>query len=164
VQLSARVVEEGGAVPIVGASVYARGSAPETARVGSDKQTDDFGQFALTGLEPGEIVLTVYKPGYELHREKIAYSAPITNRTIGLRKSEGVEVRVQAGSRRFPRGFTITQSIPGNEYVIDLWIPLDREGVCHVPGALAGTSFQIGRFSGKPIEIENWDGQPFELP
>ena len=33
VQLSARVVEEGGAVPIVGANVYVRGSAPETARV-----------------------------------------------------------------------------------------------------------------------------------
>jgi hypothetical protein len=75
-----------------------------------------------------------------------------------------VPVRVQPGSRRFPRGFTITQSIPGNDYVIDVWMPLDREGVCHVPGALAGTTFQIGRFSGKPIEIENWDGQPFELP
>jgi hypothetical protein len=29
---------------------------------------------------------------------------------------------------------------------------------------LAGTLFQIGRFSGKPIVIEDWDGRPFELP
>ena len=163
VQLAARVVEDGGAVPIVGANVYLRGSAPETARVRGDKQTDDFGQFALTGIEPGEIVLMVYKPGYEMHREKIAYSSPITNKTITLRKSPGVEVRVQPGSRRFPRGFTITQSFPGNDYVVDLWMPLDREGTCHVPSALAGTTFQIGRFSGKPIVIEEWDGQPFEL-
>jgi hypothetical protein len=164
VQLSARVVEEGGAVPIVGANVYVRGSAPETARVGGDEQTDDFGRFTLTGIEPGEIVLIVYKPGYEMHSEKISYSSPITNRTIALRKSGGVEVRPQPGSRRFPRGFTITQSFPGNDSVVDLWVPLDREGVCHVPGALAGTTFQIGRFSGKPIVIEEWDGQPFELP
>jgi hypothetical protein len=164
VQLSARVVEEGGAVPIVGANVYVRGSAPETAGVRSDKQTDDFGQFTLTGIEPGEIVLMVYKPGFEMHSEKIPYSSPIANRTITLRKSAGVEVRVQPGSRRFPRGFTITQSFPGSDYVVDLWVPLDREGVCHVPAALAGTTFQIGRFSGRPIVIEEWDGQPFELP
>lgn len=163
VQLSARVVEDGGAVPIVGANVYVRGTAPETARVRGDKQTDDFGQFALTGIEPGEIVLMVYKPGYEMHREKIAYSSPITNRTITLRQSAGVEVRVQPGSRRFPIGFTITQSFPGNDYVVDLWMPLDREGMCHVPSALAGTTFQVGRFSGEPILFEDWDGQSFEL-
>src|SRR5262249_6420673 len=32
-QLAARVTEAGGTVPIVGANVYVRGSAPETARV-----------------------------------------------------------------------------------------------------------------------------------
>ena len=142
VQLSARVVEDGGAVPIVGANVYVRGSEPETARVRGDKQTDDFGQFALTGIEPGEIVLMVYKPGYEMHREKITYSSPITNRTITLRKSAGVEVRVKSGSRRFPADSRSRSTFPATEYAIDLWMPLDREGVCHVPGALAGTTFQ----------------------
>lgn len=164
VQLSARVVEDGGAVPIVGANVFVRGSAEETARVRSDRQTDDFGQVSLTGIDNGDIVLMVYKAGYELYREKIVYSAPITDKTITLRRSAGVEVRVKPGSRRFPRGFTLTQSLPGNDYVIDLWMPLDREGLCHVPGALAGTRFEIGRFSGKPIVFEEWDGQPFELP
>ena len=163
-QLSARVLEHGSIVPVIGANVYVRGSAPETARVRGDKQTDDFGQFALTGIEPGEIGLIVYKPGYEMHREKIAYTAPITDKTITLRKSTGVEVRVQPGSRRFPRGFTLTQSFPGNDYVVDLWIPLDGDGLCHVPGALAGTTFRIGRFSGEPIVFEDWDGRPFELP
>jgi hypothetical protein len=162
VQLSARVVEDG-AVPIVGAHIYVRGSALETARVLSDSETDDFGRFSLTGIEPGEIVLTVYKAGYELYRENIVYSAPRTNQTITLRKGDGIEVRVKAGSRRFPRGFTLTQTLPGSEYVMDLWMPLNRDGTCHVPSALAGTTFQIGRFSGEPIVFEKWDGQPFEL-
>ena len=164
VQLSARVLESGGSVPIVGAKVYLRGNAPETARVVGDKQTDDFGQVALTGIEPGEIVLMVYKPGYEMHREKIAYSAPITNKTVSLRKSAGVDVLVKPGSRRFPSGFTITQSFANPDYVVDIWVPLDGERVGHVPSALAGTTFQIGRFSGTPLVFENWDGQPFELP
>lgn len=163
-QLSARVLEEGSTVPIVGANVHVRGTATETNRVRGDTLTNDFGQFVLTGIEPGEIVLLVYKAGYELHREKIAYSSPIADKTISLRKSAGVEVRVQTGSRRFPRGFTLTQTFAGNDYVVDLWMPLDREGVCHVPGAFAGTTFQIGRFSGEPIVIEDWDGQSFELP
>jgi hypothetical protein len=164
VQLAARVVEDGGSVPIAGANVYLRGSAPETARVRGDKQTDDFGQFALTGIEPGEIALLVYKPGYEIYREMIAYSTPITNRTITLRKSAGVEVRIRPGSRRFPRGFTLTQRFPSSEYVVDLWMPVNREGICYIPSALAGTTFEIGRFSGEPIVIKEWDGQPFDLP
>ncbi len=164
VQLAVRIVEDGGAVPIVGAKAYVRGSEPETARVRGDRQTDHFGEFRLTGIEPGELVLMIYKPGYELHREKIEYSVPITNKTVTLRKSAGVDVRVKPGSRRFPRGFTLTQYIPNNEYQIDLWMPLDREGLCHVPAALAGTTFHIGRFSGEPIVIEEWDGQSFELP
>jgi hypothetical protein len=163
VQLAIRVVEDAGAVPIVGAKAYVRGSEPATARVRGDRQADDFGEFRLTGIEPGDIMLLIYKPGYELHREKIAYSAPIT-KTITLRKSAGVDVRVKPGSRRFPRGFTLTQYIPNNEYQIDLWMPLDREGLCHVPAALAGTTFHVGRFSGEPIVFEEWDGQSFELP
>lgn len=162
-RLSARVVEDGGAVPIVGAHVYARGTGRETAGARSNTQTDDFGRFELTGIEPGEIVLIVYKPGYELHREKILYSAPGTNQAITLRRSAGVEVRVKPAGRRFPRGFTITPSLPGSEYAVDLWMPVSREGTCHVPKALAGTTFQIGRFSGEPMVIEKWDGQPFEL-
>lgn len=163
VQLSAQVVEDGGAVPIVGASVYVRGSAPETAFILSGGYTDDFGRFALTGIEPGEIVLTVYKAGYELHRQKMIYSAPSTNQTIALRKSDGVEVKVKPGNRGFPRGLTITQSVPGSEHAVDLWMPLERTGVYHVPSALIGTTFQIGRSGGEPIVIEHWDGQPFEL-
>jgi hypothetical protein len=163
-QLSARVMEEGGTVPVVGASVYVRGTAPETARVRSDKETDDFGAVALTALEPGELVLLVYKTGYELHRETITYSTPISDKTITLRKSPGVEVRVKPDSRRFPRGFTLTQSFPGNDYVVDMWMPLDSDNKCHVPGALKGTTFKIGRFSGEPLVFEDWDGQSFELP
>lgn len=163
VQLAARVVEEGGQVPIVGAHLYVRGNGPETAGVRRDGDTDDFGQFALTGLEPGEIVLMVYKSGYELHQEKLIYASPGSTRTIALRKSDGVEVRVKAGSGRFPRGFTITQTLPGSAFVVDLWMPLNSDGTYHVPSALAGTTFQIGRSSGEPVVIEKWDGQPFEL-
>ena len=91
VQLAGRVVEDGGDVPIVDANVHLAGASPGQRACAAHKTTDDFGHFNLTGIEPGEVVLTIYKPGYELYREKIAYSSPITNKTIELRSDRGVK-------------------------------------------------------------------------
>jgi hypothetical protein len=81
-----------------------------------------------------------------------------------LRKSAGVEVRVhQNGDQEFARGVTVTDTIPGAEREIDLWIPLNREGVGSLPSALAGSKLAIRNNSGKQIVIDEWDGQPLEL-
>lgn len=163
VQLGGRVVEDGGSVPIVGADVYVRGTATATALVHNNKQTNHFGEFSLTGIEPGEIVLIVYMAGHELYREKISYAAPITNKTIALRKSDGVEVRVQQAANKEPmRGFAVSETIPGNNVGIYLWIPLSREGIGSLPRALAGSRLEIYRRD-KPIVIDEWDGQSLEL-
>ena len=163
-QLSARVVEEDGTVPIVGANVYVRGTAPETNRVRGETQTNDFGRFVLTGIEPGEIVLLVYKSGYELHREKISYSSPITNKTITLRKSTGVEVRLRFAQnvRRIDR-FFLQEKLPGTDYGIGLWVPVNSEGVGYLPSALAGSGLTITGLGGKRFVFEKWDGQPLDL-
>jgi len=41
---------------------------------------------------------------------------------------------------------------------------MDRDGACHAPSALAGTTLEIRRFIDKVIVIEQWDGQRFGLP
>ena len=164
VQLGGRVVEDGSSVPIVGADVYVRGTATATALVHSNKQTNHFGEFSLVGIEPGEILLIAYMAGYELYREKISYAAPITNKTIALRKSDGVEVRVQQAADKEPvRGFVVTETIPGNDLGVYLWIPLSREGIGSLPTALAGSRLEIRSRAGKPIVIDEWDGQSLEL-
>jgi hypothetical protein len=58
----------------------------------------------------------------------------------------------------------VGETIPGNEVDLPLWIPLNREGVGSLPSALAGNKLTIyGRGDGKPIVIDDWDGQPLEL-
>jgi hypothetical protein len=164
VQLGGRIVEDGGTVPIVNAGVHVLGTEPQTAIVRSYKESDDFGQFRLIGIEPGEILLTVYKPGYEMQREKISYSSPITNKTITLRKSAGVEVRVQsAPTGPEIRQLFMSEQMPGSDYGIGLWIALDGEGVGYLPGALAGSTLIMQRPGARPIVIEKWNGQPLEL-
>jgi hypothetical protein len=37
----------------------------DRGRVRVHKESDHFGQFELTGVEPGDVELIVYKPGYE---------------------------------------------------------------------------------------------------
>jgi hypothetical protein len=164
-QLTGRVVEDGSSIPIVHADVYFRGIDSATAQVHGYKATNDFGEFSLTGFEPGEIMLIVYLAGYELYQEKVAYSAPIKNKIISLRKSSGVEVRVHqaAENQQFARGIMVTDTIPGAERQIDLWIPLNREGVGSLPSALAGSKLAIQNNGGKQIVIDEWDGQPLEL-
>jgi hypothetical protein len=164
VQLGGRIVENGGTVPIVSAGVHVIGTEPQTAIVRSYKESDDFGQFRLIGIEPGEILLTVYKPGYEMHREKIAYSSPITNKTITLRKSAGVEVRLQfaQNSPQIER-FFVSEKLPGTDYGIGLWVAVNSEGVAYLPGALAGSGLTISGLGGKRFVFEKWDGQSLDL-
>jgi hypothetical protein len=164
VQLGGRVVEDGGTVPIVNAGVHVIGTELQTAIVRSYKESDDFGQFRLIGIEPGEILLTVYKPGYEMHREKISYSSPITDKTITLRKSAGVEVRLQfAPNGPHIERFFVSEKLPGTDYGIGLWVSVSSEGVAYLPGALAGSALTISGLGGKRFVFEKWDGQSLEL-
>jgi hypothetical protein len=164
VQIGGRVFEDGGSVPIVGAGVHIIGTEPQTAIVRVYQETNDFGEFRLIGVEPGEILLTVFKPGYELQREKISYSSPITKKTITLRKSTGVEVKVQfPPDRTQTRQLFVRELVPGSEYGISLAIPLDRDGLGYLPSALAGSTLQIPRRDAAPIVIEKWDGQSLDL-
>jgi carboxypeptidase family protein len=167
VQLSGRVLEDGSTIPIVDAHVYIRGIDSATARVHAYKATNHFGEFSMTGIEPGEIMLIVYEAGYELYQEKISYSMPITNKTVALRKSSGVELRVrqsaQTARSERARGVMVVDTIPGADLQIDLWIPLNHEGVGSLPSALTGSKLAIQSNDGKKIVIDEWDGEPLEL-
>jgi hypothetical protein len=162
VQLGGSVFEDEGAVPVVGASIFVRSLDAATEKVTVSMQSDHFGQFKLTGIEPGEIQLTVYKPGYELYRETIAYSAPITGKTIRLRRGRGVEVRVQRSEKGEPEHGLLVMEVDEG-FGAQFWIPLNSDGVGFIPSGLAGSSFAIPGFGSGVITIRDWDGSPLEL-
>jgi hypothetical protein len=164
VQVGGRVLEDAGAVPIVGADIYVRGLDAATSGVRAHEESDHFGRFKLTGVEPGGLEILVYKPGYEMYREKIAYSSPITDKTIRLRRGGGVEVRVQLRSQgELPSGFYVTDESWRKGRAIEHWIPLDRNGIGYIPSALTGGTLVIHSYVGRPIEIRDWDGSPLDL-
>ncbi len=165
VQIAGRVLEDGaGAVPVVGADVFVRGLDAATDRVHAFRQTNHFGNFSMTGLQTGDVLLTVYKPGYEMYRERIAYATPIMDKKITLQQGGGVEIRVESSSdAESLRGFMMTEKMRGDAWDVDLWIPVNREGIGHLPSALIGSTLEIQGAGDKPIVIREWDGQPLDL-
>jgi hypothetical protein len=164
VELGGRVVEDGGTAPMVGVGVHVIGIEPKTLFIGRYRQSDDFGHFSLIGLEPGEFLLSVYKPGYEMHREKLSYSSPITNKAITLRKSAGVKVTVRRASFGGPlERFYLRETLPNVASGIGLWVTVDRDGVGYLPSALAGSGLKISFSGAPPIVVEKWNGQPLDL-
>jgi hypothetical protein len=164
VEVGGGVLEDGSAVPITDATIFLRGIETGTSHVHVERTTDDFGQFKLLGLERGEVVLTVYKPGYELYREKFLYATPVVNKKIELRKRAGVEVRAQSiAGKKKAGGFTIVERVPNNDFGVHFWIPLDDDGVGYVPVALAGSDLEYYGAGNKWVVIKEWDGRSFDV-
>jgi Carboxypeptidase regulatory-like domain len=161
--LAGRVVEDGSTEPVVGAHVYAPpfGTLPSGATPADS--SDNSGHFNLTGVQPGPVVLSVYKRGYELHRERMEYSSPITDMTIKLRPSAGVEVRAHlTESGVAVRELQVIESPDGGGTGIYVSMELDENGVGALPRGLAGSTLEI-HSAGRHIVVRDWDGLPLDL-
>ena len=162
-QLSGRVLEQGGEVPIVGADVYIWPTEPGWARNRLQGQSNDFGKFTLVGMEPGDFVLTVYKPGYEMFRERISYSSPVADLTVPLRQDMGVEVRVrEAGSGKPLQQVSAIELIGDRDgascssaWTMMVWVTFRARSQAAL--------FRFSAMGHAPAVIAGWSGQPLDL-
>lgn len=163
VHLSGRVLEEAGKAPIVGADVDIWPAGPKSPRIRLHDRTDHFGHFALAGLEPGDFVLTAYKPGYGMLRERISFSAPVADMTLRIRTELGVEIRVHdAGTGRSLDDVVVIEMI-GQRNGSRLQVQLDENGLGYLPAALAGSTLTISSFGYAPVVVNAWNGQQLDL-
>jgi carboxypeptidase family protein len=162
-QLTGRVLEEGGKVPIAGADVEVWPAETATARFRQRNRSDDSGRFALSGLEPGEFILTAYKPGYEMVRQRMAYDAPIANLTVRLRQDTGVELEVRdsANGRALSHVYLIEMIC--NRNGSRLMLPLSAEGIGYLPSALAGSTLMFSASGYAPTRITRWNGRKLDM-
>lgn len=162
-QFSGRTVEEGGKVPLVGVDVFIWSTQSKLAGLYLRERSDHFGEFAIAGLEPGNYLLSAYKPGYEMHRERISYGSSTESMTIGLRPGRGVEVRLrEAGSGRPIRNAQLGETIEGRPGS-GLRLHLDENGVAYIPRALAGSTLTFHVSSYVPAVVSEWGGEELDL-
>jgi hypothetical protein len=126
-------------------------------------RSDHFGRFGLAGLEPGDFMLSVYKPGHEMRRTRISYTLPIADMTISLRQEAGVPIRVrEAGSGEALQQIFATEMI-GDHTGSRLQLRLDDDGVGYIPAALSGSTLSFSAVGYAPAVISGWDGQRLDL-
>jgi hypothetical protein len=163
VQLGGRVLEKAGTVPIVNATLFAtplKGAASGTRPA---TFSNHFGEFQLTGLTPGEVMLSAYKSGYELYRERIVYASPVTDLTIRLTPGTGIAVKVRvAQSDAAVRAIDVRELLPDGSLGVILQIRLDQDGSGSLPAELAGSTLEISG-AGRTGLVRKWDGQPLDL-
>lgn len=127
-QLGGRVLEDNGKVPIAEAQLNVWPVDRKSSQIWAFDRSDHYGRFALAGLEPGDFVMTVYKPGYEMYRERIAYSSPVVM-TIRLGRDVGVQVRAHdAASGKPLQSMTAVETI-GDSNGVQVPVPLDEQGM-----------------------------------
>jgi hypothetical protein len=162
-QISGRVLEETGEVPIAGVQVGIWPADPGASPLRLRALSDDYGQFALRGLERGDFTLSVYKPGYEMSRQRISYSGPIGDLAIRLRRDAGVEVRVQdAASRQSLRQMYLVETL-GKRTGTQMTLHLDDDGVAYIPSALAGSTLTFSVTGYESAIVPAWNGQSLNL-
>jgi hypothetical protein len=158
-----RIMEEPGGIPIVSAIVEIWTADPGSKPIRLRALTDHFGRFALAGLQPGDYLVTAYKSGYELFRERVSFSSPISDRSIRLQSDPGVQIRVRDSRtdralRRVYANETIGP-LRGSTFRLDL----DEEGTAFLPSDLAGSVLTFVAEGFSPVEIRSWNGQALDL-
>jgi Carboxypeptidase regulatory-like domain len=157
--LIGRVLEERGDAPIVGADVELRPA--QGARYRWVGRSDHLGRFNLRGVETGDFVLTVYRPGYDVVRERITYDPGQPEPTIRLRRVPGVEIRVRTKDG-FPEDLYVSEVLgetTGNAFPIHL----DANGVGALPNGFAGGTLSFQAVGYAPTVVRNWGGERLDL-
>ena len=162
-QLVGRVLEEGGKVPIVGAQVALWSTDTTIPQTRLQKGADAFGRFALAGLEPGDYVLTAYKPGYEMFRDRLTYSSPVADMTIELQRDAGVELRAHDAASGKTLSRVYAAETIGDRRGVVLVVELDEDGVGYIPRALAAATLTFTTGDYAALTIPAWDGRRLDL-
>ncbi len=162
-RLSGRTVEEGGKVPVVGADVFVWSTQAQSTRVHWQNRSNHLGEFEIVGLEPGDYMVSAYKPGYEMHRERFSYNAGSEPMTLRLRQGQGVAIRLLDASNGQPlRNAQLGETIDGR-YGSGIRLRLDENGVAYIPRALTGSTLRFHSQSYITAEIAEWDGQEMDV-
>jgi len=163
-QLAGRILEDNGKVPIAEAQLGVWPADPKTSRMWAFDHSDHYGRFALAGLEPRDLVMTVYKPGYAMFRERIVFSTPILDMTIRLRRDAGVEVRAYDAASGKPLSSLRAMEMLGDRpAVVQVPVPLDAKGVGYIPAALAGATVDFWAEGYARQSVSAWDGERLDL-
>jgi hypothetical protein len=108
-------------------------------------------------------MLTAYKPGFEMFRERISFASTVADMTIRLGKNEGVEISVRDARSGKPVHEVIAIEMLGDRNGSRLRVALNEDGIGYVPIELAGSTISFWANGYAPSMIPEWSGQRLDL-
>lgn len=160
--LAGRVLDDSGNVPMADASVDIDFVEGTPAAVRMQTRSDPLGQFKLASVVPAEYTLTVYKPGYRLHRERISFDPQNATPVIRLRPDRGVEIRGRDAAGKPVREIMLMETVGGRGGIFTN-LQLDENGIGYLPSGLAGSDLQLVARGAGLVEISSWDGAALDV-
>jgi hypothetical protein len=158
------VTDEETGAPILRAHVMVSTATPSPADPsrGRTGETNQFGSFMVGRFDAGDYLVTVYKPGYSMIRERVTIGTARVQKVYKLRAEQGVDLLI-----RVPGAITTPQAtlhaLTAGRASMSIVLPVDADGRSSIPAALAGSDFSIGLPGYAPKVIERWNGQPLEV-
>lgn len=98
-----------------------------------------------------------------MYRERLSWPSAVNDRTVRLRRAEGVEIRVRDGDDGRPLRSVMAIEMVGEGNGTRLSLQLNEEGVGHLPAALEGSTLVFSDWAYEPIRVREWNGQALEL-
>jgi len=160
--LIGRVLDESGGTPMAGAAVdidFVEGASPP---IRLQARSDDLGQFKIASVVPAEYTLSVYKPGYRLHRERITFAQQSAAPAVRMRQERGVEIRGRDAAGKPVREIMLMETVGGRNGIFTN-LQLDENGVGYLPSGLAGSQLQLVARGAGTVRIPSWDGAALDL-
>jgi hypothetical protein len=136
---------------------------PGEARRPIPHGSDEGGRFTLLGLEQGEFMVTVYKPGYEMFRKRISYETKPMELDVQLREDRGVRVTAREAAGGAPLKQLIAVEVIGAGRGSLLRLPMDDEGTGYLPSALSGSTLKFISPGCEPTTVDRWNGDALDL-
>jgi hypothetical protein len=160
--LTGRVLDESGSVPMSDALVDIDLVEGAAAPIRLHARSGALGQFKIASVVPAEYTLTVYKPGYRLHRERIAFDSQSAAPVVRLRPDRGVEIRGRDAGGKPVREIMLMETVGGRSGIFTN-VQLDENGLGYLPSGLAGSHLRLVASGAGIVEISSWDGAPLDL-
>jgi len=157
-RVSGRVLRMSGE-PLPGAYVMI-----QSAGAGRGVRSDQAGEFSATGIQPGEIDVVAYKPGYTWLRQSFHLQDTSAPLTLRLQESPGVEVRARDAVNGTPLPEVhVFVGVPGKSTRTHFRLELDENGRGSLPAELAGHGLLFAASEYGTIQFDTWNGQPLDL-
>lgn len=156
------VVDAARREPLPWVNVYVAPAPPGHIGRQRQAQTDPFGKFELDTPQPGDYVVSIYKVGYAMVRERVTIGAGSVDLRVVLEEDDGIKVRLRSADGA-PIRFAFVYESSASMHVRGWPLRLDERGEGRLPSAFVGSHVRLTVEGFAQLDVPRWNGDELDL-